>query len=73
MASEIEQLYELKCEIKCCEICGDWIDWTNKLIVIKRKHYHKNCIVTLYREFLRRQKLAPYLIPSVPYHQPYPH
>lgn len=46
MASEIE--YQLKCEIKCCEICGDWIDWTNKLIVIKRKHYHQNCIVDLY-------------------------
>jgi hypothetical protein len=72
MASEIEQLYELKCEIKCCEICGDWIDWTNKLVIIKRKHYHKNCILTLYREFLHTQKLAPCLIPSAPYRQPYP-
>lgn len=68
MSSEIEQLYELKCEIKCCEICGDWIDWTNKLIIIKRKHYHKNCIVTLFlcRGSLCRSLPVPNWIPSTP-------
>ena len=44
-ANEVEA-YELKCEIKCCEICGDWIDYTNKLIIIKHKHYHKSCIIS---------------------------
>jgi hypothetical protein len=48
MASEIEWM-QLKCEIKCCEICGDWIDWTNKLIIINRKHYHRGCIISLFR------------------------
>lgn len=65
--------YELKCEIRCCLICGDWIEYTNKLVIINRKHYHKNCIISLCREFLHTQKPVPCLNPSHPYPLPYPH
>lgn len=40
--------YELKCEIRCCSICGDWIEYSKTRTIIKRKHYHKNCILGLY-------------------------
>lgn len=40
--------YQLKCEIRRCEICQHWIEQTNKVLIIKQKYYHKNCIVTLY-------------------------
>jgi hypothetical protein len=34
---------ELKTEIKKCCICKKWIDWTNQLVIINHKHYHKIC------------------------------
>lgn len=64
--------YQLKCEIQCCKICNEWIEWTNKLVIIKNKHYHRKCIISLYREFSHTQKLATCLTPSLPYHQPCP-
>jgi hypothetical protein len=39
--------YELKTEIKICKICKDWIDCTNKLVIIKHQHFHKECLVSL--------------------------
>ena len=50
MASEIE--YETKCEIRCCSICGDWIEYSKSRTIIKRKHYHKKCILGLYGYFM---------------------
>lgn len=47
MASETDE-YEIKCEIRCCSICGDWIEYSKTRTIIKRKHYHKNCILDLY-------------------------
>jgi hypothetical protein len=35
----------LYCEIKCCEICNEFVETTNKLVIIKNKHYHKDCII----------------------------
>lgn len=72
MASETDE-YEIKCEIRCCQICGEWIEYSKTRTIIKRKHYHKNCIISLCREFLRTQKLELYLNPLPPYHLPYPH
>ncbi len=46
--------YQLKCEIKCCRICGDWIDWVKTLVIINHKHYHRQCILDLY---LKQQML----------------
>ena len=72
MASETEE-YEIKCEIRCCSICSNWIDYPKTLVIINRKHYHKNCLIFLCREFLHTQRLVPYLNPSPPCPQPYPH
>ena len=49
--------YQLKCEIQCCKICNEWIEWTNKLVIIKNKHYHRRCIRQLY---LKQQMLNAY-------------
>lgn len=65
--------YEIKCEIRCCSICGDWIEYSKTLVIIKRKHYHKNCLIFLCREFLHTQMLELCLNPSPPYRLPYPH
>lgn len=62
--------YQLKCEIQCCQICNEWIDQTNKLVIINRKHYHKKCIISLYREFSHTQKLVLCSIPCPPYQPP---
>ena len=45
MESQEEEQYQLKCEMKQCCICKDWIDCTNNLIILKHKHYHKSCII----------------------------
>ena len=55
--------YEMKCEIKCCAICGDWIEYSKTRIIVKRKHYHRNCIISLYHEFLHIQMLELCLTP----------
>ena len=58
MASETE--YELKCEIRCCSICGDWIEYSKTRTIINRKHYHKNCILGLYLQMLKVNHLVCY-------------
>ena len=64
--------YQLKCEIKCCRICNEFIEQTNKLVIINHKHYHRDCII-LCRGFLHTLLPVQFQNPSVPYHQPYPH
>lgn len=63
-------LYQLKCELKPCEICNEWIEETNKLIIIKHKHYHKDCIISLYRLSLCKSWLEQKNCPSVPSSRP---
>lgn len=63
--------YQLNCEIKCCRICNEFIEQTNKLVIINHKHYHRDCII-LCRGFLHTQKLVPLMNPSAPCLQPYP-
>lgn len=70
MDTEIK--YELKCEIRRCEICQHWIEQTNKVRIIKKKYYHKSCII-LYRESLHTQKPALCWNPSAPSHRPSSH
>ena len=41
--------YELKCEIRQCRICKDWIDYPATLVIIKQKHYHQRCVRLLYQ------------------------
>ena len=55
----------LYCEIKCCEICNEWIESTNKLVIIKNKHYHKDCVI-LCRLSSHILKPVPCLTPSAP-------
>ena len=43
----MEVEYELKAEMKQCCICKDWIDYPATLVILKRKHYHKNCLLTM--------------------------
>ena len=64
--------YEMKCEIRCCSICGEWIDRSDQLVIIKRKHYHKNCII-LCRESLCKSLLVEHWNPSAPSFPPSPH
>ena len=63
--------YQLNCEIKCCRICNEWIEQTNKLVIINHKHYHRDCII-LCRVFLHKPLPAQMSYPSVPCLQPYP-
>ena len=65
--------YEMKCEIRCCSICEEWIEYSKTLTIINRKHYHKNCLISLCRVFLHTQKLELCLNPLPPNPQPYPH
>ena len=51
-------LYQLKCEIKPCEICNEWIEYSKTLVIINHKHYHRRCILDLY---LKRQMLNAFL------------
>ena len=64
--------YQLKCEIKCCRICNEFIEQTNKLVIINHKHYHRDCII-LCREFLYKPLLVQSPNPLLQSHQPYPH
>lgn len=65
--------YEMKCEIRRCSICEEWIEYSKTRTIINRKHYHKNCLISLCRVFLHTQKLELCLNPLPPYLQPYPH
>ena len=49
--------YEMKCEITRCSICGEWIEYSKTRTIIKKKHYHKNCIISLYHDFLYHEFL----------------
>jgi|APGre2960657404_1045060.scaffolds.fasta_scaffold08157_4 late competence protein required for DNA uptake (superfamily II DNA/RNA helicase) len=64
--------YQLNCEIKCCRICNEFIEQTNKLVIINHKHYHRDCII-LCRVSSHTQKLVPLMNPSVPSYLPSPH
>lgn len=64
--------YQLKCEIKCCRICNEFIEQTNKLVIINHKHYHRDCII-LCHGFLHKSLLVEHLTPSVPLYPPSPH
>jgi hypothetical protein len=44
--------YELKCEIKRCQICNKWIEYSNTLMIIKHKHFHRDCIMRFFFESL---------------------
>lgn len=59
----METEYEIKCEIRCCTICDKWIEHSKTRTIIKRKHYHRQCIISLCREFLHTLTLVPYLNP----------
>lgn len=59
----METEYEIKCEIRRCSICEEWIEYSKTLAIIKRKHYHRQCIISLCREFLHKLTLVPYLNP----------
>lgn len=66
--------YQLNCEIKRCVICDKWIEQTNKLVIIKHKHYHKDCITYLLgRVSLCRSLPEPKNFPSPPCRLPFPH
>ena len=64
--------YQLNCEIKCCRICNEFIEQTNKLVIINHKHYHRDCII-LCRVSLHKSLLVEHLTPLLPSYLPSPH
>lgn len=52
----MEQLPELKCEIKPCCICLKWIEKSHQLAVINHNHYHGSCLDNLWLRTTRQNR-----------------
>lgn len=44
--NEYEYAYDIPfVEIKRCEICCEWIEYSKNLVIKNHKHYHRDCII----------------------------
>ena len=48
----MEEQYQLKCELKHCFICKQYIEYSNTLMIIEHKHFHRDCIISFFFDSL---------------------
>lgn len=52
----MEELSELKTEIKQCCICQKWIDKSHQLTIVNYNHYHCSCLDNLWLKITKQHR-----------------